>query len=346
MTGSAPVAPTRAYLPLPEDHQVWSTLSKGDSNVQNGVSIPSLQSKGLAIESPKILGPPHHENLKQGLPKAPLPAIDALPAVPPSEGFIVGGTINVFGLPHVPGSLKTFHGPPPPHVGVSKASTVFQNVQIDGVGMGVLFPELAGTEFDKVKLDNVLITYQSHLFDPTKAIGWHIEAKITIDASFGVLHDFLNSVLKLHGDDLIINVYAYLGVGLSWNTPPRLASFSLEGVLTVKPSMDVTPPGIRLTDHVSLTQIGLRLLGVGRYSIGPGAPFKMQYEFEVFGEMVILVPSLPTPLVLDYSISEFAGDISLSASLKGDIWRNAFGLSIDVSIAPHTVGMGLMSMVA
>ena len=211
------------------------------------------------------------------------------------------------------------------------------------MGVGVLFPELAGTQFDKVKLDNVLITYQSHLFDPAKAIGWHIEAKIAIDESFGVLHDFLNSVLGLHGDDLIISVYAYLGVGLSWNAPPRLA---FEGVLTVKPSMDVRPPGIRLTDHVSLTKIGLRLLGVGNYSIGPGAPFKMQYEFEVFGEMAILVPSLPTPLVLDYSISEFAGDISLSASLQGDIWRNAFGFSIDVRIAPHTVGMGLTSTAA
>lgn len=86
--------------------------------------------------------------------------------------------------------------------------------------------------------------------------------------------------------------------------------------------------GIQLCDGVSLTHVGVRLNGVGS-AVG------FNYEFGLFGELSLDVPGSTLPLLFDYEITECNGQASLNANLSGNLWKNAFGTGLSVSIKHH-----------
>lgn len=161
-------------------------------------------------------------------------------------------------------------------------------------------------------------------------IGWNITAEIVVNDEHGALFQILNKVLNISGDGLLAQISVSLGLGHSWASLPRVSRFAVQGVLSVDSNDIGEMRGIRLADDVVLSRIGVLIYGVSVPTLGLNSKERMIYGFKVFGDMHIKTPGSVTPLDLEFEIGEFAGAAQLVAAVKGDLWKNAFGVGIDV----------------
>ncbi|KAI0761189.1 hypothetical protein BD413DRAFT_617238 [Trametes elegans] len=297
------------YLTHPTTHAAWKSLVKNATHVTIGdvhLTDPHLADDGNDIGKPK--------------------------AAPPATGFMLEGTIKLFGLDAYEVALQSWHGPPPPSVDIGSDVAVYQRVQLSSVLIRDLIPLLEGTQFDTFEFRNVTITYQNHRFIKTAPPGWIITADVPIDTNSGSLYRILHDVLDISGSGLTLHASVYLGPGHSWNSRPRVSSFAVQGVLDVT-SNDVSPTkGIRLCDGVVLSRVGVLLFGVSVPTLGLNSKERTEYGFKVTGDMHITVPGSVTPLDFDVEIGEFGGLVDLEAMVKGGIWTNAFGTGIDLEM--------------
>ena len=151
-------------------------------------------------------------------------------------------------------------------------------------------------------------------------------ANITIDDQYGNIPSILNETLHIPTESLTLRVIAALGVGYSWTELPSISTFEVEGIFDLTSAQG----GLPLCNGVNLSRVGLRLFGVRSVTFGSGGETMMDYGYEVFGDMHVDIPASNRPLEFDFRIIEFAGIVQLVASLKGNIWENAFGSGLDV----------------
>ncbi|KAG8699852.1 hypothetical protein FRC09_006332 [Ceratobasidium sp. 395] len=255
-----------------------------------------------------------------------------LPLAPPATGFLVEGTLKLFDLDRNV-QLQSWHGPTPPGVQLGSEPPIYQRVQLESLDPLEIISRLGGTAFPQFEFQNVVITYQNYQFVKTLPIGWSITADIPIDKKHHGIYDILHSIMNIPEEGLQLQALASLGIGHSWNSRVNVADFVLRGLLRVQSSnlkgKDI--PGIRLHDDVILTRIGLLVYGVGNSTLGISSDWYMDCGFKIFGDMHIKVPGSVTPLELDFEIGEFGGVAELTASVKGDIWKNVFGTGINLN---------------
>ncbi|KAG9119488.1 hypothetical protein FRC07_005468 [Ceratobasidium sp. 392] len=265
--------------------------------------------------------------------------------LPPSTGFMLEGTISLFGLDTHKIALQSWHGPPPPDVDIGTDFPVYQRVQIDKLRPVDILPLLEGSPLSELEFQSVTITYQNYQFVKTIPIGWTISGELVIDERYGKLYDVLHKVLNISGDGLRLSILVSLGAGHSWNSRPRLSTFAVQAMLQVHPNdinNDVLS-GIRLCDEVALTRIGVLLFGISTPTLGLNSKDVTKYGFKIFGDMHIKVPGSVTPLELDFEMGEFGGAIVLEAAVKGDVWKNAFGVGIDLDMVRLSAGFDASS---
>lgn len=83
-------------------------------------------------------------------------------AAPPATGFMLEGTIKLFGLESHSVSLQSWHGSTPPDVDSSAVDVpVYQRVQLGSIRPAELVPALANTPLATFDFRNVTITYQN-----------------------------------------------------------------------------------------------------------------------------------------------------------------------------------------
>ncbi|KAG9104818.1 hypothetical protein FRC07_009693, partial [Ceratobasidium sp. 392] len=253
-----------------------------------------------------------------------------LPVAPPATGFLIEGTIRLFGL-ESDVKLQSWHGPTPPDVQLGSEPPVYQRVQLDSIRPSDLIPLLEDTPFSNFEFRDVTITYQNYQFVKTLPTGWTITADIPIDEKHGAIYSIFRNVLQIPEEGLQLQALASLGLGHAWSSRLNVADFVVRGLLRIDPSMvkgrDV--PGIRLHEDVILTRIGLLVYGIGTSTLGIESKRSMEYGFKIFGDMHIKVPGSITPLDFDFEIGEFGGVAELEAAVKGDVWKNAFGTGIN-----------------
>ena len=152
--------------------------------------------------------------------------------------------------------------------------------------------------------------------DKTQSVGFHVDADIVFDKSYGLVHEVPSQVLSI--TDPRLHLYYGLGVMQDGHRPFWVSSFSLEGIF----------PNIHesLCEGVELTSIGLRLIGLhgmkregGRLTIGK------EYGFSVFGTMHLDIPGCSRPLELAYDMTEMCRSLSLSAQVECN-WVHAFSI--------------------
>ncbi|KAG8785050.1 hypothetical protein FRC12_018030 [Ceratobasidium sp. 428] len=256
-----------------------------------------------------------------------------LPLAPPATGFLVEGTLKIFGLDRDV-KLQSWHGPTPPNVQLDSEPPVYQRVQLESLDPLEIISQLSDTSFPQFEFQNVVITYQNYQFVKTLPIGWSITADIPIDKKHHGIYDILHSIMNIPEEGLQLQALASLGIGHSWNSRVNVADFVVRGLLRVQSSnlKDKDIPGIRLHDDVILTRIGLLVYGVGNSTLGIFSDRYMDCGFKIFGDMHIKVPGSVTPLELDFEIGEFGGVAELTASVKGDVWKNVFGTGINLDM--------------
>ncbi len=112
---------------------------------------------------------------------------------------------------------------------------------------------------------------------------------------------------------------------------PDISDFSIHGIIELPRDQTPTEDNDKsLCPGVKITRIGIDIFGVGTTTRGVAPKRSMKYGFGIFGELDIELPGSVTPAVFDFHISEFGGMANLGASIKGDLWENAFGTGIDV----------------
>lgn len=271
------------------------------------VAIPGVSSaaaRGRAERIPRHVehGAHHHGPLYAG----------PTPVAP--EGFVLSGSINLFGSSLV-ADYYEYHGPIPSDL---PPDPVYQLaiLKVD-LKLPDIVPELRGTAFDDIALTDVMVTYQSASLDKTKLVGWTFEANLTIGKETGALYDVLTAALGVTELDVHLSVNLG-GVGdQGWQRSVVIRSFVLEGTL---PKVSVSP-----CEGVTLTQLGVRLLGI-RTQSSLGEPSTLSFGFSVFGDIQLKVPHVLLPLQASFEIAELWGSVRLAATLKGDIWTDAFGI--------------------
>lgn len=167
----------------------------------------------------------------------------------------------------------------------------------------------------------------------TKSTGWHMEGNLMIDESHGNLHHTLVNTFKVPSTALSVRLLATLGLGHSWDSPLQVSGFNLEGMFKLRPddNPDVPFNGIELCGGLYLTQIGVRLTGIGQFGLGEDPAMLMHYRYTVFGQLHLTAPGSAAPLELSFEATEEENTLRLAASLAGDLWENALGSGLDVS---------------
>ncbi|CCO30909.1 hypothetical protein BN14_04942 [Rhizoctonia solani AG-1 IB] len=188
-------------------------------------------------------------------------------------------------------------------------------------------------------MKDITITYQNYIFVNSCPVGWTISMDIEINEETGKLYDILSKVLNVSGDGLLLSASVSLGTGHSWTARPKISTFAVEGILKIGPNQiaeyssdNNDMVGLQLCPNVVLSRVGILFYGISVPSLGLDSTEWTDYGFTVFGDMHIKVPGSIKPLELDFEIGEFEGAINLAAAVRGDIWKNAFGIGIDLDM--------------
>ncbi|KAJ8064931.1 hypothetical protein OCU04_007235 [Sclerotinia nivalis] len=231
--------------------------------------------------------------------------------VAPPEGFVLNGSISLFGLDTLVADFYGYHGPPLESSDLSDSRIpVYQMAALrDDLRLSSLFPAAKDKEFDVIALKDVAITYQNMILDQTKVEGFTVEASIVFDESYGVVHDVLSKFLRF--DNPSLRMSCGLQEPEEWHAP-------LEINAKPKPACD----------KLQLTSVGLTMTGYDTESYDEnGEEVRgLTYGFGIFGTMHLVVPGSILPLEIEFEIEEADDSVSLEATLEGK-WEHAFGIS-------------------
>lgn len=323
-------APT-ADLVSPIQAGLGSGLSRGSGQKQ---PADELLVHGAIIRSPRVYV--HSESLSRQSTRRTVAAREASFQIPiiggfvvpiqlvdstePPEGFTVKGDIDVFGAPGLTAEFSNWNGPVPEGVDIvdEDSKAIYDRAVVrDDLKLSSIMPVLQGTFFDKIVFRHVVITHQNAPFDTTRAVGWHLDVDFPITTNCGTVHDVLRTVIGV--DEPVVHLHAGLGKNQSWEKSVRIHSFTLDGSF----------PGVqkKVCEGLTLTSVGVELLGIRRMERFPRPRAVMDYGFGVFGTLNIDVSGSVVPLELDYRIREIGKVLQLSADIRGDIWDSPLGIS-------------------
>ncbi|KAJ5762767.1 hypothetical protein N7533_001448 [Penicillium manginii] len=314
------ISPTGGYvdhyaLPGALYHAIDAHVSLGrvhqDSNAAltaalHGHSTASLS--GTTIRDPVLV---HHPHLQEDCVDGRDSRYDTHSGIPnPHPGFIIQGTIALFGIPRLVATLRMWQGPLPASRIDGRPIPRVEQAKLDQpLHLSMIEPAFTGSPLDRVSFKEVVVFYQNCEYDPTKSIGWHLSADWVIDETCGPLLDILQNILHIKEPKL--QIHAWLGFDHEWNTPLDIDIITLEGVFR---GLD-----IKLLDGVHFTSIGVRLFGL------PTRIQAARYDFALLGELALSVPGTKLPLKTEYEIRCSDSTISLQAALPG-FWDDPLGV--------------------
>ncbi|PVF92098.1 hypothetical protein CPB86DRAFT_844605 [Serendipita vermifera] len=316
-----------------ESTRLWQAANAG---------VSSMAIRGIRLSEPKVAQPPtipdtplnadiptsgslihtplitRSRNLARRGAGEMLPIVLAPDSLPPPQGFLVVGNIDLFGVSAVKAQLEVWQGPAPAGITVQpNKPAAFERATIGGdLRLSTLIPRLSGSEYDRVTFRNVTFMHQNYLFDKTKAIGWNLSADLVIDASAGVIHDVLSRVLNV--EEPVLKISANFGENWGWNQPLDVGGFTLEGVFA---GVDATP-----VKGVHLTTIGIRLFGIPSVEYEPVPHTVLEYAYSVFGSMNLHISGLAVPVEIDYEIMADNYGLYISGDVPNGIWGDACGV--------------------
>lgn len=197
---------------------------------------------------------------------------------------------------------------------MGSAAPSVQRATIKGaIKLSQLIPPLKETLLGKdLSLQNVSIYHQNYLYDPTKDVGYDLEADLVIDSSLGSLPSVLSKVLAIK--ETTLHVQANLGPDQTWNGDLKLNTLTIEGSFVGH--VHTATPGVQITS------VGVRLI----LSHTPNSP--TTHDVEVFGTLTLTLPGGGVlPMELDYTLKDVGGTVQLIASLpSGVTWINPMGV--------------------
>ncbi|KZS92230.1 hypothetical protein SISNIDRAFT_455988 [Sistotremastrum niveocremeum HHB9708] len=294
------------------DHVAWNAVANGDDTAT--VHGATISAPSITFQPPdRVLG--KLQNQPTDDEKAQVPDVNS--EHPPPEGFILNGTIELFGISGFKADFYSHHGPISADVDVADGMIpIYQTALLDeDLKISTILPAFAGTKFDIFDFKETTFTFQNLQLDKSKDVGLTVEADIIFDQSYGKIHDVLSKFLGVA--DPTLHVKCTFGIGQDWHKPLRMSSFALEGVF---PNIQASP-----FSGITFTSIGARLIGFHCVSYSSKKGSSKAYGYSLFGSMHLDIPNSAVPLALSYDISEMSDILTLSAEIDSP-WENAFGV--------------------
>ncbi|KAF8289728.1 hypothetical protein DL93DRAFT_2161591 [Clavulina sp. PMI_390] len=186
----------------------------------------------------------------------------------------------------------------------------------DPLRLSMLIPDLAGTAFDQLVLEDVVFARQNFSVRGSRGVGLHFNGALTIDETCGDLHTLVSNVLGCN--DPTLELYCGLGYTESWSRLPSISSFTFEGNL----------PNINIGDQFKLTSLGARVFAFETSAVssrGTMDKVEMSVGFGIFGTMSISAPSWDHPIEVEFDMEKVSSVIQLSTRAHVE-WKDAFGL--------------------
>jgi hypothetical protein len=144
---------------LPASSAAWYAAATKQAYVV--IHNATIQNPSIATSLPSHLQ--HlHSSISNNLP------LDLTASTPPAEGFILTGSIHLFGIDNLEADFYSYHGPLPPHTTLppqtpspENKELIYQIATLKGdLSVSKLLPEFSNTPFDSISLRNLTLTYQ------------------------------------------------------------------------------------------------------------------------------------------------------------------------------------------
>ncbi|KAF8317612.1 hypothetical protein DL93DRAFT_2165474 [Clavulina sp. PMI_390] len=249
----------------------------------------------------------------------------AVASLPSSPSKLAGGdnilqstTASLFGLEKLDANMLSYQPPKSRTVSTRGGPPVYEIVTLkQPLRLSTIIPELKGTIFDELVLEDVLFTRQNFSIPGGRGAGLHFDAILTVDDAAGDLHSLLSKVLGCK--DPKMELYCGMGYFESWSELPQLSSFTLQSTL----------PNINIGEEFKLTSLGIRIFAFETSAASDGGSIEeleMSVGFGVFGTLSIQVPSWNHPIVAEFAIEKMSSIVQLSTTAHLE-WKDAFGVS-------------------
>ncbi|KAK7178411.1 hypothetical protein PSPO01_15541 [Paraphaeosphaeria sporulosa] len=289
---------------------VIPSTSMGDEAQRVSVStptvLPSFQSSGLRKAPQSVIST---------LQKASVGLVDA--PVPP--GFVLNGKIKLFGV--FPATMYAFHGT------VSQGVRQIVPLESKQLTISDIITSLKGSEIDGIVLENTQFAY-NELDADTYQSGLWLQTDIVFSGPLQSISDTLKNIF--HQQNPSLTVQGLLSITNDWIHPFIPSSFCLSG--------SFQNISVKLGDIVEFTSLGIGL-DVGRQQ-DLFSPNKEVYDWGVtfFGNLNFHTSTEGTPLVLDYSLSNLGGVVTISMRTRAeDPVQNFCGVAgLQLSVANFT----------
>ncbi|KAK4161616.1 hypothetical protein QBC43DRAFT_302785 [Cladorrhinum sp. PSN259] len=252
-------------------------------------------------------------------------APDANAKRPPAEGFILTGSIPLFGNDAWHAELYSHYGPLPSNSDQPVDQNVIYQMAVLKTDLHVssLMPNFKETPLDGVELKDISFTYQNLSLDKTNIVRLTLSARIDFTPSAGEIHDVLSKVLAFNEPSLRVSCGLPGRQVNDWRGPLKIDSFRLTGVFTDNKPKPLCQNKLRLS-RVGASLIGYKLLDFGNDN---KVVRDRAYGYELFGTLHLDMPKCAAPLDMEFTIAKMGGTVTLSAAMDADsAWESAFGV--------------------
>ena len=214
--------------------------------------------------------PENEDGLTPILRKGPQPDHDNIPTAPEDDrgqlssatvpdGFILSGTVKLFGLFEAPLYISC----DPSDGSMTQIITL-----ADDLSLGTLIPTLRGTDFDALQLKNTCLRYTDRT-TATDIAGTWLQTDMAFSGPLQVVSDFLTDVCGQ--EDPRLQIQVFLSQGNNWSRPLNCDSLMLRG--------SIPEVRIPLGPLGEITELGI---GVGiRRGMEASPPYKTAWKHSI-----------------------------------------------------------------
>ncbi|KAI9804315.1 MAG: hypothetical protein M1833_007122 [Piccolia ochrophora] len=215
------------------------------------------------------------------------------------KGFILSGTVKLFGK--FDAHMYSYHGT------ASNGLRQIVTVAPGTVGISDYIPSLAGSPLEAVQLQNTQFVYNQFTTATDQAGTW-LKTDVLFSGPLQLISDVFKDVFNQEKPALTVE--GLLSATNDWANPVNPMAFGLRGSLH--------GISVKFADLIEFTDIGLSLSIGSRKGMYP--PYAKTYDWGVgfFGSLRLVTPKDMMTMSLRYSLSEYAGIMTILLSAAGD----------------------------
>ena len=242
------------------------------------------------------------------------------------HGFVLGGTINLFGL--VAAQLYTFHGTASDGMTDMAIITGGSATEPGTISVGSIVPSLKGTAADDIQFRKTHLSYYETPSPIDKRLGLYLEADVLLEGSLKALADDIDHFFGVQ--DPTIHISSHLGLLRRWTDLLNPPYFDLKVAF-----LNLHKKFGEMIEFTSV-EVGA-LVRNPKHRVGAASTSSATWGWSFTGKLKLTVPGSIVPLLLTFYISGEGKEFQIMMMMTQGSWDNAFGITgLSISNARFT----------